>query len=558
MKQIKLTFLLTAFLSILGVKAIAYDLAVPNADGVTIYYNYINDGECLEVTRGDGFGYLNDVNIPESVLYMDKIYKVRSIGKFAFQNCKYLKSVSIPNSVTTIGNSAFYGCEKLVSIIIPNSVTSIDSGAFQECSSLISLVFSENLISIGDGAFNKCSGLTSVTIPNSVTSIGSGVFFGCGLTEPVYNSTLFVCIGRQKGAYSIPDGITTICGGAFENCIDLLSIDIPNSVTSIGPYAFDGCIGLTSVNIPNSVTSIGDGAFMHCRGLTSINIPNSVTSISAGAFQGCNGLTSVTIPTNVTEIDNFAFADCMYLNNVTISSGVTSIGMNAFNHGRIGYFSTVVSLIEEPFAIGGKNALQKTFNIKTFTDATLYVPAGTIDKYRSTEGWKDFDHIVEISPDPCTKPTISYENGKLTFSTETEGATCEYTITDADIKSGSGNEVELGVTYNISVYATKAGLSDSEIATATLCWIDSNPKTEGIVNGVAEVKARALLIKNEDGNLIIEGADDGEKVNVYTINGTQSGSAVSKNGKAMVGTNLQKGSIAIVKVGDKSVKVMVR
>lgn len=186
--------------------------------------------------------------------------------------------------------------------------------------------------------------------------------------------------------------------------------------------------------------------------------------------------------------------------------------------------------------------------------------------YMNTEGWKKFLFIEEgtggVTPTPkpqkCQKPTISYQNGKLTFSTDTKGATCEYTITDTDIKSGSGDEVKLDVTYNISVYATKAGYNNSETATATLCWIDSSPKMEGVVNGLAEVKAKALLIKNDGGYLTVEGADDGEQVNVYTLHGMQAGSAISKNGRATVDTNLQKGSIAVVKVGNKSVKVMMK
>ena len=120
------------------------------------------------------------------------------------------------------------------------------------------------------------------------------------------------------------------------------------------------------------------------------------------------------------------------------------------------------------------------------------------------------------------------------------------------------NEVELGVNYRIIVYATKDGYQNSETATATLCWIDVEPKTEGITSGVANVPANALLIRNEAGVFTIEGADDDTQVSVYTVNGTQAGSAFSKNGQATVATNLQAGSVAIVKIGEKSVKVVLK
>jgi len=241
---------------------------------------------------------------------------------------------------------------------------------------------------------------------------------------------------------------------------------------------------------------------------------------------------------------------------------VTSIGDAAFNGADI---PTVISLIENPFTITGKTSGNRTFTQNTFLNATLYVPKGTIEKYKATVGWKDFLFIEEgtgggDTPETqkCEKPTISYENGKLTFSSATDGAVCQYSITDTDIKAGSGNEVQLNVTYNISVYATKSGYENSETATATLCWIDQQPKTEGITNGIANIPAQAVLIQSEGGSIKVQGVDEGTQVNVYSINGTQAGSAISQSGVATINTNLQPGSIAIVKIGQKSVKVVIK
>ena len=505
----------------------AHDIEVANADGVTIYYNYINSGTELEVTfKGDYSGsysneYKGNVVIPEEVTYMNRTRKVTTIGGAAFDGCSSLTSVTIPNSVTNIGTGAFYGCSGLTSVTIPNSVTSIGDGAFSGCYSLTSVTIPDSVTSIGKSTFYECSGLTSITIPNSVTSIGNNLFYGCS---------------------------------------SLTSVTIPNSVTSIGGGAFSQCTSLTSVPIPDSVTSIGSGAFFGCSGLTSVTIPDSVTNIGIRAFSGCSGLTSVTIPNSVKSIEDFAFYKCTGLTSVTIGEKVKWIGLNAFDYEDI---PTIISLIEEPFVIAGKASDYRTFNKNTFMNATLYVPKGTIDKYKATEGWKDFVFIEEgtgpnggETPETktCATPTIDYQNGKLTFGCATEGASCQYTIADEDIKAGSGNEVQLAVTYTISVYATKAGYENSETATATLCWIDVEPKTEGLSN-IADVLAKAMLMKSEGGMLSVQGADDGTQVCVYSLNGTMAGSAVSRNGQALVQTNLQPGSTAIVKIGQKSVKV---
>ena len=139
------------------------------------------------------------------------------------------KSFTIPNSVKSIGDYAFNDCRCLTIITIPNSVTSIGNKAFSYCESLTSITIPNRVTSIREYAFSGCSSLTSITIPNSVTSIG----------------------------YM-----------AFDGCESLTSIAIPSSVTSIGGMAFAYCRSLTSITIPNSVTSIGDGAFFNCYKLT--------------------------------------------------------------------------------------------------------------------------------------------------------------------------------------------------------------------------------------------------------------------------------------------------
>ena len=163
-------------------------------------------------------------------------------------------------------------------------------------------------------------------------------------------------------------------------------------------------------------------------------------------------------------------------------------------------------------------------------------------------------HELEI----CDTPTISYSNGKLTFYCATEGATCHSSITDTDIASYSSNEVELTATYTISVYATKEGYVNSDVATATLCWIDTEPKTEGITNSAAQIEVNAVLIQAEKGLITVNGAAEGISIDIYNAGGMKLGGAVSTNGSAVIETDLHAGDLAIVKIGEKSVKIAVK
>ena len=132
------------------------------------------------------------------------------------------------------------------------------------------------------------------------------------------------------------------------------------------------------------------------------------------------------------------------------------------------------------------------------------------------------------------------------------------TITDTDVRTFSGDELQLCATYTVKAYATAAGYDKSETVTATLCWLDAEPKTEGMTNDIASVKGDAILIQSDNGTVFVSGAGLGEKINIYSASGVMVASTKTLSGTTALNTNLKKGEIAIVKIGSRSVKVLMQ
>lgn len=252
--------------------------------------------------------------------------RITSIGSYAFANFKKLTSVVIPITVSRIYSYAFYGCTSLRTVTAPADIV-LGSYAFANCGKLSSYnktsktarnsvaasSVNEAAGTIGAFAFENCVNLQSIDVSNA-TSIGEGAFSGCMSLSDVKLSASLECIEDST----------------FYNCTDLTEINIPESVTEISEGAFSGCSALDEIELPDNIETLGDQAFSGCSAITEVDIPDSVECIGSSVFSNCTSLSQVDLPEDINVLGDSMFAGCTSLEHISIPEETVDVGNGTF------------------------------------------------------------------------------------------------------------------------------------------------------------------------------------------------------------------------------------
>lgn len=395
MKKLVLNFIFLFTLCSISVSA--YGADVINYDPTNSYcgYTFMQDGikfmiinqNSVEIAQDESYkSFVGNLEFPALVGLNGSVYNIVSIAEFAFADCPYIQSVSLPSSLKAIKRGAFRRCTSLSYIYNLGKTVFIGDGAFHETAWFYNLpdgpiyindttlltykgsmpanahiVVREGTTRICDGAFEECTNLASISIPNSVKYIGEDAFCECTSLRSV----------------KLPEGLTTIEYGTFRGCTSLESVVLPSSLKTIDERAFRYCPKLTTISLPNGLERIGGEAFKSCA-FTSIKIPSSVNyiggeafdytpwytnqpdgpiyinnilykykgsmpekahfivregtvCISGEAFSRCENLASVSIPNSVKSIGTWAFYNCTGLTEIQIPSSVTDMESCVFS-----------------------------------------------------------------------------------------------------------------------------------------------------------------------------------------------------------------------------------
>ena len=200
------------------------------------------------------------------------------LPKSAFRDFIKLYEINLPNSIKYIGECALLGCENLLRATLYKGIMRIEHSAFSDCTRLKSMVIPEGVTSIGNGAFNN-TGIEVVTLGEGLLSLEEQAFKNCkklknielpSTLEFMGNSCFSLC--EQLSKISLPAKLYSIESFTFNGCISLKEISLPARLHSIGYRAFEGCGNLTEIRIPPMIETIEDHAFLDCKNLKNIYV----------------------------------------------------------------------------------------------------------------------------------------------------------------------------------------------------------------------------------------------------------------------------------------------
>ncbi len=269
-------------------------------------------GKLVEKIPGEFFG--NNIHHTDDDAFVSLKLKslifaqdsvVSSIGANAFYNSGYLQSVSLPASVREVGEHAFAECDGLVSVVMTDSPIELKYECFKDCHSLSSLKLGANTV-IAPQAFMNAYLLTELVIPEGITSIGTGAFNNCSslttlsISKTVKEFSGFAnCYSLETIYYNAADVSDFLAKGLFVNAgihTFGITLTVGKDVKRIPAHMFDSLsVNLSIVNFEEGSVckSIGEYAFGGCSNLVRVTLPEGLEDVESGAFYNCSSLVEV-------------------------------------------------------------------------------------------------------------------------------------------------------------------------------------------------------------------------------------------------------------------------
>ncbi|MBQ7710688.1 MAG: leucine-rich repeat protein [Bacteroidales bacterium] len=357
-----------------------------------------------------------DIDIVDyHVFYEDSIYYT-SAAKDTVVGCHpQLHNAHLPGSVRKLNYTCFNNHRNLQSIVIEDGLTDIEYYSFLGCSNLASVSLPGTLTHIGRYAFGRCSSLERIDLPQSLTALDEGAFWYCTALD----SLVF------------PDHIRTLGRNLMDSCISLTYVHLPDSLEYADTSLLRFCTALRHVDLPQHINRIEGWALMQCHSLESLDVPEGVTSIGETALYNDFNLAKLRLPSTLRSLGNIAMAYCQSLDTIWVAATTPpACTQNTFS-----------------YANGG---------------ATLVVPCGTAESYRSTL-WSYFNIVEDCGTEGIDdvepmSAVIAIQNGAIVVEGAEDHPVSVYDINGRLLATAQGEHAPLQFNVPASgTYLVKVG-----------------------------------------------------------------------------------------------------
>lgn len=397
--------------------------------GERVFYECNN----LEYNEYDNALYLGNDTNPYLYLVKAKNSNISSciisptckyIMSYAFLNNNKLYTIDIPKSIISFGYESFCNNIKIIywggtlldwinikcednsegnyefcrgnNWDFSNFYIASDNGTVEhngiKYELLTELNIPEEITTIEIGTFNNFKCITTLTIPKTLTTINAGLKYLNNLTTIYYNGTIDDWFNiKYDGIYSKPQ--------CFSSEITFYILDEFGTIEHNGnKYSL-----LTDVVVPEGVTSIDANEFYGWKYIESVTIPSSVTSIGDSAFYRCSNLKEIRLSNNLVIINDSAFRIYNSLETsiekIVIPDSVVSIGNSAFYCiyiSKIYYTGSLEKWNNIVIDHNNDGLLEKDLNYDGILDTKIYYYAETKPADTDHSYWHYVnDEIVE-------------------------------------------------------------------------------------------------------------------------------------------------------------------
>ena len=347
-----------------------------------------------------------------------------------------MEEVILPETIDTIGHQAFSDCGKLTHLDLPNRVGYLGQNCFAE------------------------SGLTGeFVVPANVKVLESAIFRNTHITklsfaegsrlDSIADQSIFFMFELKE--LELPTGLRAIAYAGISSCPWLKKVNLPEGLVKLDPMVLTGC-PVEELVIPSTLVEIGEGFLSTGHQQMAGDGSSSLRHISVAAGnpkydsrEDCNAVIETAtntlylakaiskLPNTLQVIPTGSYSDpCM--KTLTLPASITKIGERAFADPFMQggpTFSKIISNITEPAGVLEKDAFIKMNDMwedsdETYKKATLYVPAGTKEKYQADAEWGRFQNIVEEKPvvvedaEPMKEETTTSFAGSTEITEETD------------------------------------------------------------------------------------------------------------------------------------------